>query len=199
MCFECFIARVAEHDITEQCFSDAFGFAFEHVGESFSPRARTCKRNPAFGFPSTWNDGNINQDDREINCTLKEQFANSSRISCLNINQLNYCHIRYIISKCALFIGARTHAVISAYSMCVPTIALGYSIKSRGIAKDLQLDSQLVVDSKNFTPESLIDSFNYLTAHEKDIRKHLAAIMPAYKQSTYSIRQQLQSLNTSSL
>ena len=147
----------------------------------------------------TWNDGNINQDDREINCTLKEQFANSSRISCLNINQLNYCNIRYIISKCALFIGARTHAVISAYSMCVPTIALGYSIKSRGIAKDLQLDSQLVVDSKNFTPEALIDSFNYLTAHEKDIRKHLAAIMPAYKQSTYSIRQQLQSLNTSSL
>ena len=36
-----------------------------------------------------------------------------------------------------MFIGARTHATIAAYSSCVPTLVVGYSIKARGIAKDL--------------------------------------------------------------
>jgi polysaccharide pyruvyl transferase WcaK-like protein len=95
-----------------------------------------------------------------------------------------------------MFIGARTHAVISAYAMCVPTIALGYSIKSRGIAKDLGLDEALVVNSKNFIKGSLLQSFNYLKEHENEIRQHLSEIMPVYKQRTYLIREHLALLNT---
>ena len=41
------------------------------------------------------------------------------------------------ISKCAMFIGARTHSIIGAYSSCVPAFAIGYSVKAKGIAKDL--------------------------------------------------------------
>ena len=36
-----------------------------------------------------------------------------------------------------MFVGCRTHSTIAAYSTCVPTLVVGYSIKSRGIAKDL--------------------------------------------------------------
>lgn len=87
------------------------------------------------------------QDDREISNVILRKY-NSSRISVLNSDTLNYCELRYVISKCRFFIGARTHAVISAYSTYVPTIALGYSIKSKGIAKDLELNECLVINSK---------------------------------------------------
>ena len=139
----------------------------------------------------TWNDGVVNQDDRQMARIISEHFNKPERLHILDIDQLNYCQIRYAISKCRLFIGARTHAVISAYSMCVPTIALGYSIKSRGIAKDLGLDQQLVVDSKNCVKGTLLRSFSYLVANQDAIREHLNHIMPAYKQRTYQIREHL--------
>ena len=41
------------------------------------------------------------------------------------------------IARCRFFIGARTHSTIAAYSSGVPTLVLGYSVKSKGIAKDL--------------------------------------------------------------
>lgn len=144
----------------------------------------------------TWNRDKVNQDDRQMARIIKSCFGNDERISILDIDHMNYCQIRYVISKCKMFIGARTHAVISAYVMCVPTIALGYSIKSRGIAKDLGLDEALVVNSKNFIKGSLLQSFNYLKEHENEIRQHLSEIMPVYKQRTYLIREHLALLNT---
>lgn len=141
----------------------------------------------------TWNDGRINQDDREMARLIRDHFA-PGRISILDIDALNYCQIRHVISRCYLFIGARTHAVISAYAMCVPTIALGYSIKSRGIALDLGLDAQLVCNCRDFTPGDLLHSFHYLDTHANDIRAHLQALMPDYKQRTYQIREHLAGL-----
>ena len=93
-----------------------------------------------------------------------------------------------------MFIGARTHAVISAYSMCVPTIALGYSIKSRGIAKDLGLDDVLVVNCKQFSEGDLLRSFLHLATNEESIRKQLTDIMPEYTQRTYQIREYLKQI-----
>ena len=142
----------------------------------------------------TWNDGCVNQDDRQMSHMISEHFGNPERIHVLDIDGLNYCQIRYVISKCRMFIGARTHAVISAYSMCVPAIALGYSIKSRGIAKDLGLDERLVVNSKNCPQGTLLHSFLYLTENEDEIRGHLSRVMPEYKQSIYQIRELLAQL-----
>ena len=44
---------------------------------------------------------------------------------------------KYIISQCAYFIGASTPSTIAAYSTGVPTLVVGYSVKAKGIAKDL--------------------------------------------------------------
>ena len=121
------------------------------------------------------------QDDRIVCEKIKSQFQTSSRISILNSDQLNYCEIRYVISKCRFFIGARTHSVISAYSTFVPTIALGYSIKSRGIAKDIGLPENLVVDFReNLKDSVLLDAFNYLEKNEVQVRNMLQANIPPY-------------------
>lgn len=142
----------------------------------------------------TWNREGINQDDRQMADIIADHFNNPERIRTLDIENLNYCQIRYAISKCKLFIGARTHSVISAYSMCVPTLALGYSIKSRGIAKDLGLNESLVVNCHHFQVGDLLHSFTYLMQHETDIREHLQQIMPEYKQKPYEIRKLLKNI-----
>ena len=120
------------------------------------------------------------QDDRLAAAAVQEYFEGEPRISVLDSDRLNYCQLRYVISRCRYFVGARTHAVISAYSTCVPALALGYSVKSKGIAKDLGLSERLVVDSRHCIPGMLVDSFKYLMETENDIHSHLQEVMPGY-------------------
>jgi polysaccharide pyruvyl transferase WcaK-like protein len=132
----------------------------------------------------TWD----NQDDRIVADNIKKMYSDNERITILDIKKLNYCQIRYIISKCRFFIGARTHAVISAYSTCVPSLAIGYSIKSRGIAKDIGLDERLVVDCKKSTDTNeLLESFKYLISNEEVIKRHLQSVIPDYSKKPYQI------------
>lgn len=136
-----------------------------------------------------WDFPGDKQDDRQTASVIMEKYGNTKRFSILDTDNLNYCQIRHVISNCKMFVGGRTHAVISAYSTCVPALALGYSIKSRGIAKDLGLSENLVVDSKHIQHEGyLLDAFNYMYENEASIRKHLCEIMPEYRQRTYGIR-----------
>lgn len=126
------------------------------------------------------------QDDRIVCKLIKEKVSMPERIKIINTEKMNYCQIRYAISKCKYFIGARTHAMISAYSTCTPSIALGYSIKSRGIAKDLGLDERLVIDYHNVkSPDELIERFEYMIQNEEQIRKHLQIVMPEYIKKAY--------------
>ena len=87
-----------------------------------------------------------------------------------------------MISKCRAFIGARTHATIAAYSSCVPTLVVGYSVKARGIARDLfgseehyVLPVQALED-----PEELIQAYDWMMDREQDIRERLQSVMPEY-------------------
>lgn len=87
-----------------------------------------------------------------------------------------------IISRCEAFIGARTHATIAAYSTCVPTLVIGYSIKSKGIAKDIFGTYEGYV----FPVEELSDSnrfieiFKNFYAQNGEMRKYLQSFMPDY-------------------
>ncbi len=121
------------------------------------------------------------QDDRIVSKKIKSKYTANPRVSILSSENLNYCEIRYVISKCRFFIGARTHSVISAYSTLVPTIALGYSIKSRGIAKDVGLPENLVIDFRDDLNDSvLLNAFLYLENNEDQIRLILAQKIPPY-------------------
>ena len=99
----------------------------------------------------------------------------------MNSDSYNYCQIRYIISNCEIFIGGRTHSVISAYSTCVPAIALGYSIKSTGIANDVGMPLETVVNTTGCVDDSiLLKAFLYLLENSKNIKNHMENFMPIY-------------------
>ena len=90
--------------------------------------------------------------------------------------------LKYIISKCRAFIGARTHATIAAYSSCVPTLTVGYSVKARGIARDLfGSEEHYVLPVQTLeNPEDLIRAYDWLMGREGKIRSKLEQIMPGY-------------------
>ncbi len=87
-----------------------------------------------------------------------------------------------IISRCEAFIGARTHATIAAYSTCVPTLVIGYSIKSKGIAKDIfgTYDGYVFPVEELIDGERFIEIFKEFYAKNSEMRKYLQNFMPDY-------------------
>ncbi len=87
-----------------------------------------------------------------------------------------------IISRCEAFIGARTHATIAAYSTCVPTLVIGYSIKSKGIAKDIfgTYDGYVVPVEELNDSDRFIEIFKEFYSKNSEMRKYLENFMPDY-------------------
>lgn len=116
---------------------------------------------------------------------LQELYSgciNKSRIHIIENENLTATQLKYIISKCDLFLGARTHATIAAYSSCVPTLVLGYSVKSIGIATDLFGTSKgwvVPVQTLN-KKEELWNSFEKILNNKESIKKQLENVMPKY-------------------
>lgn len=96
--------------------------------------------------------------------------------------------IKHIISNCDMFIGARTHATIAAYSTCVPTVVIGYSVKARGIARDLfgtEKNYVLPVQSLENDNE-FIEMYEFLAKNKEQIKQKLLEIMPQYIHKSHS-------------
>ena len=74
-----------------------------------------------------------------------EEFKDTGRVILSYRIILTAPQYKGYIARMRFFIGARTHATIAAYSNCVPTLVLGYSVKSKGIAKDLFGEEKLVI------------------------------------------------------
>ena len=127
-------------------------------------------------------------DDRKPLSILYDKYRSTGRV--IQVPDHNCMEMKYMISKCRMFIGARTHATIAAYSTGVPTLVLGYSVKSRGIAGDLfGTDEHYVIPVQDIkTDEELTEGFMWLSAHEGQIRERLNTVMPGYVGKTDMIK-----------
>lgn len=120
-------------------------------------------------------------DDRKPIHTLYEKFKDTGRV--LEIGDGTCEELKGYISRCRLFVGARTHATIAAYSSCVPTLVVGYSVKARGIARDLfgQEEHYVLPVQSLRNREDLVKEFQWLSSQEKEIREKLEKKMPDYR------------------
>ena len=125
----------------------------------------------------TWDSSN----DLDVLSLLHAMFEDSGRVILLD-GEYNCMELKGFISRCRMFIGARTHATIAAYSTNVPTLVLGYSVKARGIARDIFGDEKdLVLPIQELTePKQLIHAFEIVKEREDDLRCHLQTFMPGY-------------------
>ena len=121
-----------------------------------------------------------NNDDRTVLKQLYQVINCPDRV--ILIEDHNCMQLKGFISRCRFFVGARTHATIAAYSSCVPTLVLGYSVKSRGIAKDLfGTDENYVIPVETLkSPETMSNAFQWMMDHETEIRDRLTSVMPEY-------------------
>ena len=109
-------------------------------------------------------------------------------------DQKNCMQTKYIISKCRFFVGARTHSTIAAYSTKVPTMVLGYSIKSRGIAKDIFGEREnYVLPVAEFKSENDVsDMFKKMVTEETEIGEYLDGFMDGYIKKAFSVIDELE-------
>ena len=124
-------------------------------------------------------------DDFEILNTFYEEFKDTGRVIILP-NNLNAIQYKGYIARMRAFIGARTHATIAAYSNSIPTMVLGYSVKSRGIAKDLFGYERLVLGINEISDSNkLKNAFDEMIKDEKEIAKQLNTTIPRIKEMAY--------------
>lgn len=121
-------------------------------------------------------------DDRKPIHALYEEFKDTGRV--VEIPDGSCEELKGYISRCRFFVGARTHATIAAYSTCVPTLVVGYSVKARGIAKDLfgTWENYVLPVQSLEKAEDLKHAFRWLMAEEAAIRGRLKQMMPDYKE-----------------
>lgn len=121
-------------------------------------------------------------DDRKPIQELYNSFKDTGRV--IQIADASCEELKGYIGRCRMFIGARTHATIAAYSSLVPTLVVGYSVKAKGIAKDLfgTYENYVIPVQQLEEKEDLIGAFEWLKDYEDEMRKDLNAVMPAYKE-----------------
>ena len=130
-------------------------------------------------------------DDRSILNKLYDEFKKSERIAV--IQDCNCMQLKGYIAKCRFFVGARTHATIAAYSTEVPTLVVGYSIKSRGIAKDIfGSEENYVIPIEQIKEENkLTQAFIWLQGNENHIKEHLKKRMPQYIKDAENVKEKI--------
>lgn len=99
------------------------------------------------------------------------------------------------IAKTDMFMGARTHSIIGSYSSCVPAFAFGYSIKARGIAKDLFGEELCVRGVDKITGGAdLISCFEELCESKDKMKKILNEKIPGTVAAAHSAGEALKNI-----
>ena len=172
------------------------------IGINASPHIMKCETNTGAAYENykqliryilTETDANValiphvvwqSNDDRTVLRQLYHDFKEDPRL--ILVEDHTAPELKYIISRCSFFVGARTHATIAAYSTCVPTLVVGYSVKARGIARDLfgTEDGYVLPVQELSAPDQLSKSFAALYGKREAVHDHLSRTLPAYLAKT---------------
>jgi polysaccharide pyruvyl transferase WcaK-like protein len=91
---------------------------------------------------------------------------------------LSAAELKWIIARCAVFAGARTHSTIAALSSHVPTFCIGYSLKAKGINRDIFGHLDHCIHVSDLTSENFTEGLRTLLANESALRAHLQSRIP---------------------
>lgn len=122
-------------------------------------------------------------DDMDELRPIYEKYKTTGRVILIEDDSLNARQLKYVIARCKVFVGARTHATIAAYSTGVPTLSIGYSVKARGIARDLFGGEEgMTVSIKDISgTEVLVEAYKKIYSRREELKERLLRIMPEYK------------------
>lgn len=90
----------------------------------------------------------------------------------------NSAETKWIISKMKIFAGARTHSTIAALSSNVPTLSFAYSIKAKGINKDIFGHEDYCMNPEELSSEIVANRIESMLEKEYETRSELKVIIP---------------------
>lgn len=93
-------------------------------------------------------------------------------------HEFNAAQIKYVIGNLRFFIGARTHSTIAALSSGVPTVSIAYSVKARGINRDLFGNEDAVLPTRDVSEQSLRGRLEWLLREERSLKTILESRIP---------------------
>lgn len=132
--------------------------------------------------------------DYEILEKLFDHYKESNRIKLIFSDRAT--KLKGYISKCKIFIACRTHASIAAYSNCIPTLVIGYSVKSEGIAKDIfgTADKYVIPVQSITSQDMLLNAYKFINENYVTIKNHLKSFMPNYISKCYEYKKLIEDM-----
>jgi colanic acid/amylovoran biosynthesis protein len=106
----------------------------------------------------------------------------------------NAPELKWLISKSEMHVGSRTHATIAALSECVPTGFLGYSLKARGLCRDITGGEEFLASVTSGTKMSILALFDKVWCDRTQYRARLCKMMPLYRQRAFDSGKELKAL-----
>lgn len=110
--------------------------------------------------------------------------ARTANVSCVGGN-LSAAETKWVISRCAVFAGARTHSTIAAISSGVPTLTLAYSRKARGLNQDIFGSQEYCLQPAEISPSNIAQRISDLLAQSDAIVNRLAGLLPGIRESAF--------------
>lgn len=97
---------------------------------------------------------------------------------------VNAAQRKYLISQCEMLICCRTHASIAGYSTGIPTLVVGYSVKSRGIGKDIGMERWVIpVEDCDVLPQKTEELWAERSAIGAQLKKRCSVLCGAKERS----------------
>lgn len=120
-----------------------------------------------------------NEHEQDMSCIkdIEKILDNSCDYSVYSDLSLNCRQLKYVYSKFDYVLGTRFHSVIFSIANLVPAIAITYGgNKGMGIMKDIGL-SEYALSIDQLSLDSLIDTFDMLTANIDHVKQQILAYM----------------------
>lgn len=125
-------------------------------------------------------------DDYHLLGQVRDHLAAESILAFILPGTLNAAEKKWVISKCAAFAGARTHATIAALSMCVPTLSIAYSVKAWGINEDIFGHTNHVIPVADLEGGLLRERLEALLVEGDAVRQVLDERIPVIQRQAYA-------------
>lgn len=138
--------------------------------------------------------GNLNNNDEVFNEQLLQALGGGTPRMAQVPRGLNAAQLKHVISRCRFLIGGRTHATIAGFSTAVPTLSVAYSVKAKGINRDLFGDERYVLETPRLSQETLWTGLELLQRDEASIREHYDQVLPQWRERAYAGAQKLADL-----
>jgi polysaccharide pyruvyl transferase WcaK-like protein len=118
--------------------------------------------------------------DHTLLAEVKARASATVDVACVG-DRLSAGETKWVISRCSVFVGARTHATIAAISSGVPTLSLAYSIKATGLNQDIFGSQEYCIPYREISPSRVDERVTTLLQNGDRVRDHIAQELPKVK------------------